>query len=91
MFTNYNFELKIVFDSSFYAKIMITFIYIHTYMLELDMVHTYIYMYMPGSLYAICRAHRLINGLCGWRMRSHACISHSIIVYDMVYTIYVWL
>ncbi|KAF5467137.1 hypothetical protein F2P56_016995 [Juglans regia] len=29
-------------------------------------------IYVPGSLYAICRAHRTIDGLRGWRMRSHA-------------------
>ncbi|KAL2995130.1 hypothetical protein AAZX31_10G200500 [Glycine max] len=33
-------------------------------------MHTYVYV--PGSLYAICRAHRSINDLCGWRMRSQA-------------------
>ncbi|KAK8467611.1 hypothetical protein PHAVU_007G093950 [Phaseolus vulgaris] len=33
-------------------------------------MHTYVYV--PGSLYAICRAHRSINDLRGWRMRSQA-------------------
>ncbi|KAJ6432845.1 hypothetical protein OIU84_019970 [Salix udensis] len=34
-------------------------------------MHPYI-LYMPGSLYAICRLHRFFDGLRGWRMRSHA-------------------
>ncbi|KAL2324796.1 hypothetical protein Fmac_023854 [Flemingia macrophylla] len=33
-------------------------------------MHTYVYV--PGSLYAICRAHRSIDNLCRWRMRSQA-------------------
>ena len=28
---------------------------------------------VPGSLYAICRAHQHIDGLNEWRARSHAC------------------
>ncbi|CAJ1968511.1 unnamed protein product [Sphenostylis stenocarpa] len=28
---------------------------------------------VPGSLYAICRAHHNGDGLTKWRMRSHAC------------------
>ncbi|KAB2596022.1 hypothetical protein D8674_031472 [Pyrus ussuriensis x Pyrus communis] len=49
-------------------------------------MHTYAYMYIyvPGSLYAICRVPPNIDGLCGWRMRSqaykthvHACVSSS--------------
>ncbi|ONI23897.1 hypothetical protein PRUPE_2G214700 [Prunus persica] len=29
-------------------------------------------IYVPGSLYAICRVPPNIDGLRGWRMRSHA-------------------
>ncbi|KAF9676694.1 hypothetical protein SADUNF_Sadunf08G0029600 [Salix dunnii] len=45
-------------------------------------MHPYI-LYVPGSLYAICRAQRIFDGLRGWRMRSHAysharsCRSHT--------------
>jgi hypothetical protein len=35
-------------------------------------LHAYSYEYVPGSLYAIYEAHRKINDLCGWRMRSQA-------------------
>ncbi|KAL9351525.1 hypothetical protein Peur_054205 [Populus x canadensis] len=43
----------------------------HAYMHVLTIMHPYI-LYVPGSLYAICRAHRFFDGLRGWRMRSHA-------------------
>nr|DAD26161.1 TPA_asm: hypothetical protein HUJ06_027629 [Nelumbo nucifera] len=35
-------------------------------------VIAYVFTYVPGSLYAIRRAHRHIDGLRGWRARSHA-------------------
>ncbi|KAK9283798.1 hypothetical protein L1049_012052 [Liquidambar formosana] len=38
-------------------------------------------MYMPGSLYAICRAHRHIDGLRGWRMRSQAYSHFCVYIY----------
>jgi len=50
MFTNYNFELKIVFDSSFYAKIMITFIDIHTYIHARARHGAYIHIYVHAWL-----------------------------------------
>ncbi|GKV34125.1 hypothetical protein SLEP1_g42538 [Rubroshorea leprosula] len=38
-------------------------------------------MYVPGSLYAICRAPPSIDGLRGWRMRSHAYSMYHPMVY----------
>lgn len=51
--------------------------------------HAYTYKYVPGSLYAICRAHRNIDGLRGWRMRSHAystCIIHKRLVFLFLFS-----
>lgn len=39
---------------------------------------------MPGSLYAICKAHhRKIGGLLGWHARSHACINLRTIHFNL--------
>ncbi|KAJ6986908.1 hypothetical protein NC653_020216 [Populus alba x Populus x berolinensis] len=43
----------------------------HRYVHVFTIMHPYI-LYVPGSLYAICRAQRIFDGLRGWRMRSHA-------------------
>nr|DAD27980.1 TPA_asm: hypothetical protein HUJ06_029448 [Nelumbo nucifera] len=45
-------------------------------------VIAYVFTYVPGSLYAICRAHRHIDGLRGWRARSHAyCMLYAASIY----------
>ncbi|KAI3426713.1 Chlorophyll a-b binding protein [Psidium guajava] len=41
--------------------------------------------YVPGSLYAICAAHRRIDGLCVWRMRSHAYPPCSFMVFPLLF------